>query len=143
MYWNIPTETSKKYHSVNFSNLYSLYGIKQNKEDKFRGNEITIMYDPGNFPALLEKDGKLFRRNGGLPQEGDLQEHFRQYEIQVKKHFPDENYDGLAIIDFESWRPIFRQNFGSLIKYRRLSFQDENDKHPGWSKKQIEEEVCF
>lgn len=126
---------------MNFLNLQSLYGIKQNNEDKFRGNVITIMYDPGNFPALLEKDGKLFRRNGGLPQDGDLQEHLKQYEIHVKQHFPDPDYDGLAIIDFESWRPIYRQNFGKLDVYKKLSFQDEKEKHPEWSKNEINQEV--
>lgn len=34
---------------------------------------------------------------------------------------PDKDNDGLIVIDFESWRPIFRQNFGVLEPYKNLS----------------------
>lgn len=36
------------------------FGIRQNMMDRFRGEEIAILYDPGMFPALLtDKTGKL------------------------------------------------------------------------------------
>lgn len=36
------------------------FGIRQNSMDKFRGEEIAILYDPGMFPALLtDEKGKL------------------------------------------------------------------------------------
>lgn len=40
------------------------------------------------------------------------------------------NFLGLAILDFESWRPIYQQNFGSLQPYRDISFEQERKKHP-------------
>lgn len=46
-------------YNVIFENL-KIFGIRQNTMDKFRGEEITILYDPGMFPALLtDKTGKL------------------------------------------------------------------------------------
>lgn len=32
------------------------FGIKQNRKDQFRGDELAILYDPGVFPALLKDD---------------------------------------------------------------------------------------
>ncbi len=105
---------------------------------------ISILYDPGKFPALLEekqRQKRIYRRNGGIPQEGDLQEHLNQYIFHVDELIPNKDFDGLAVIDFESWRPIFRQNFGLLQPYKDISYQDERDNHPFWSKDRIEREV--
>lgn len=45
-------------YNVKFENLED-FGIHQNIKDKFRGEEIAILYDPGMFPALLtDKNGK-------------------------------------------------------------------------------------
>lgn len=45
-------------YDVIFENLKD-FGIRQNTMDKFRGEEIAILYDPGMFPALLtDKTGK-------------------------------------------------------------------------------------
>lgn len=54
---------------------------------------------------------------------------------------PNVNNTGLLIIDFESWRPIFRQNFGVLQPYRDLSTKLVQDEHPFWTKKWCETEV--
>lgn len=51
---------------------------------------------------------------------------------------PDVNNNGLAIIDFESWRPVYRQNFGTLKPYKDLSVQIEKELHPRWSQSRIE-----
>lgn len=43
----------------------------------------------------------------------------------------------MAIIDFESWRPIFRQNFGSLQPYRNVSIEIVRESHPLWRNQSI------
>lgn len=48
---------------------------------------------------------------------------------------------GVGIIDFESWRPIFRQNFGTLTPYKELSRQIERERHPLWPSNAIEKEA--
>lgn len=103
-----------------------------------RGEKITILYDPGMFPALGKK-GEM--RNGGVPQEGNLSKHLELYRQNVDELVPDQSNEGLIIIDFESWRPIFRQNFGVLTPYKNISFQIEKQRHPIWQKQRQQAEV--
>lgn len=77
-------------------------------------------------------------QNGGLPQNGSIDLHLRQFEIDVHRFIPNKTFDGIAVIDFEHWRPTFRQNFGDLKIYRDLTLLEVNKKHPSWSRDQIE-----
>ncbi|XP_044261623.1 hyaluronidase-like [Tribolium madens] len=138
-YWNVPTFQCDS-HKLNFSGLAEKYGIIQNENDRFRGNEIVILYDPGNFPALLKDGSKMMKRNGGVPQEGNLTLHLTLFEELLTELIP-EDFSGLGIIDFESWRPIYRQNFGSLSPYKDLSVEIERQSHPFWPKFLLEKEA--
>jgi hyaluronoglucosaminidase len=104
-----------------------------------RGDKIAILYDPGEWPKIdTGKDGQLIYTNGGLPQNGSLDLHLKQFEIDVDRFIPNKTFDGLAVIDFECWRPTFRQNFGDLKIYRDLTLLEVNKKHPSWSRDQVE-----
>lgn len=139
-YWNVPSFICHKY-GVKFENLKT-FGIHQNANDEFRGEEIVILYDPGMFPALLsDKNGAVTKRNGGVPQEGDLKEHLEIFRKHLIKQIPDESFNGIGVIDFESWRPIFRQNWASLEPYKTLSIKLERAKHPIWSDAAIKKEA--
>lgn len=46
------------------------------------------------------------------------------------------------MIDFESWRPIYRQNFGTLQPYKDLSVEVEKQSHPFWPRALIEKEAA-
>lgn len=96
------------------------------------------MYDPGFFPALSTKKDM---RNGGVPQEGNVTKHLEIYRHTVDELVPDRNHSGLIIIDFESWRPIFRQNWGVLSAYKDVSYQIERQRHPFWQKQRQQAEV--
>lgn len=94
----------------------------------YRGDKLTIMYDPGFFPALLQSGSRLEQRNGGVPQQvseifknlyikywnlgifnqGNLSAHLAYFKQHVDELVPDVNNKGLVIVDFESWRPTFR-----------------------------------
>ncbi|XP_044742020.1 hyaluronidase-like [Chrysoperla carnea] len=132
-YWNAPTMQCRS-HKINFP-LSENYKIIQNTNDNFRGDRISILYDPGFFPALLKNGSNknFYYRNGGIPQNGNLSEHLSIFYDQLQELIPDEEYNGLAIIDFESWRPIYRQNFGTLQPYRDISFEAERRRHPFWA----------
>lgn len=58
--------------------------------------------------------------NGGLPQLGDLAAHLSLTVTQMSSLLQP-NFTGLAIIDWEEWRPLWETNFGSKTEYRRLS----------------------
>ncbi|KAG6451728.1 hypothetical protein O3G_MSEX007315 [Manduca sexta] len=142
VYWNVPTMQCKS-KKIPFRNLYENYGILQNANDSFRGEEISILYDPGLFPALLknETSGKFKFRNGGVPQEGDLELHLETFKSVLEQSIPDANFRGVGIIDFESWRPIFRQNFGVLVPYKDISIEIEKKLHWWWPKQWIQAEA--
>ncbi|XP_011148612.1 hyaluronidase-like [Harpegnathos saltator] len=140
VYWNVPTFMCHKY-GMKFENLND-YGIQQNAMDKFRGDKIVILYDPGMFPALLvSKNGTVTKRNGGVPQEGDLKEHLEKFREDLVTQIPHESFSGVAVIDFESWRPIFRQNWASLEPYKTLSIKLERERHPFWSDAAVKKEA--
>ncbi|CAH0391897.1 unnamed protein product [Bemisia tabaci] len=137
VYWNVPTKQCHQY-GLNFTEV-SKYGIIQNSDDRFLGEKISIFYDPGEFPAFLDK-GK--RRNGGLPQEGDLQRHLDVFEKELVEFLvPDPNFSGLGIIDFEHWRPTFKQNYGVMSIYVDESIKTMRWQHPWWSSAAVEEEA--
>lgn len=48
---------------------------------------------------------------------------------------------GIGVIDFESWRPIYRQNSGVLQPYKDLSYKLVQREHKFLPKKRIEELV--
>ncbi|KAM3957241.1 uncharacterized protein ACR2FA_008801 [Aphomia sociella] len=142
VYWNVPTMQCKS-KKIPFENLYDKFGIQQNKNDSFRGEKIAILYDPGLFPALLknETSGKFKFRNGGVPQEGDLQKHLATFRSVMEQSIPDPEFSGVGIIDFESWRPVFRQNFGVLVPYKDVSYEIERKLHWWWPKSWIQAEA--
>ncbi|XP_055378214.1 hyaluronidase Tab y 2.0101-like isoform X2 [Condylostylus longicornis] len=143
-YWNIPSFMCHKYN-INPENITKQFGIKINENDSFRGDKIAILYDPGKFPAILKyansEQQEYFYRNKGVPQEGNLTVHLTEFENHINEFIPDKNFSGLAIIDFESWRPIYRQNFGTLKPYKELSIYLEKKLHPKWSMKKLEHEA--
>lgn len=53
-----------------------------------------ILYDPGAFPAYLEDGTEKLTRNGGVPQEGNIGVHLKEYEKAVNELIPDPNFAG-------------------------------------------------
>lgn len=96
VYWNVPTFQCHKY-GYNFTEV-SEWGIKQNVDDVFRGDKISLLYDPGLFPALMQNGGSrsdYVVRNGGVPHEGNLTKHLETFtQDLIKKLVPDPGYSG-------------------------------------------------
>lgn len=128
MYWNVPSFMCHRY-GLPFSNLSGRYGIVQNDDDVFRGSRIAILYDPGLYPALISSDGTVKPRNGGVPQEGNLTLHLERLQQSIEDQVPAD-FDGLGVIDFEAWRPVWAQNFGTLRAYQQYSLQVEQRRTP-------------
>lgn len=95
VYWNVPTMQCQS-KQIPFNDLYKKYGIIQNDGDKFRGEKITIMYEPGLFPAIFknETSGKYKFRNGGVPQEGNLEDHLAVFRKDMQEIVPDPDFSG-------------------------------------------------
>ncbi|KAK4878603.1 hypothetical protein RN001_011109 [Aquatica leii] len=140
-YWNMPTFQCARY-KLGFEQLAQKYNILQNQNDDFRGDQISLLYDPGVFPAILSSRSGDFYRNGGVPQEGNLTLHLNTYAEKLDELIPNKNFSGVGVIDFESWRPIYRQNFGTLTPYKDLSMKIEKENHPLWTNTQLKAEAA-
>uniref|UniRef100_P49370 Hyaluronidase A n=1 Tax=Vespula vulgaris TaxID=7454 RepID=HUGAA_VESVU len=140
IYWNVPTFMCHQY-DLYFDEVTN-FNIKRNSKDDFQGDKIAIFYDPGEFPALLSlKDGKYKKRNGGVPQEGNITIHLQKFIENLDKIYPNRNFSGIGVIDFERWRPIFRQNWGNMKIHKNFSIDLVRNEHPTWNKKMIELEA--
>lgn len=135
--WNSPTKTCESY-GLKF-NLFD-YDIVQNANDSFNGENITIFYGPGEFPNIDRTTGVY--TNGGIPQLGNLSLHLEKLIQDVEELIPDKNFQGLAVLDFEQWRPLFKHNFDALDIYQKASEELVKKQHPDWTNStQIKEEA--
>lgn len=144
IYWNVPTFMCHKY-GIYFSEIKK-FNIRQNTNDTFRGDVMGILYDPGKFPALLplektSKKDKYRKRNGGVPQMGNFDKHKEAFIEDLNENFPERNFDGIGVIDFEHWKPIFRQNWGNQRIYKEVSIDLVKQIHPLWSRPTAESEA--
>lgn len=106
VYWNVPTFQCHKY-GYSFAEVAE-WGIQQNAGDSFRGDKISLLYDPGLFPALMQSGGgsagDSFRggdyvvRNGGVPHEGNLTKHLDIFTRDlITKLVPEPSFSGKLI----------------------------------------------
>ncbi|XP_010789016.1 hyaluronidase-1-like [Notothenia coriiceps] len=85
------------------------------------GQFLTIFYENrlGLYPKVDIVKRKQYK--GGVPQNGNLTEHLLKAKRQIDRSISEDNSPGLAVIDWESWRPLWDQNWGSKIIYKTLS----------------------
>uniref|UniRef100_A0A3Q4I8Y0 Hyaluronidase n=1 Tax=Neolamprologus brichardi TaxID=32507 RepID=A0A3Q4I8Y0_NEOBR len=115
--WNMPTANCPQRYNIHLD--LGDFHIVENKKERFQGQKMTIFYRDhlGKYPYLSRNGKKV---NGGLPQLGDLASHLSLTVTQLSDLLlPD--FSGLAVIDWEEWRPLWETNFGSKMEYRRLS----------------------
>lgn len=59
----------------------------------------------------------------------------------IIKKIPNPDFNGLAIIDWEGWRPTWDRNFDSKRIYQSRSVELVQEKHPEWSMEDVIEEA--
>ncbi|KAL4221646.1 Hyaluronidase [Mactra antiquata] len=139
--WNVPTKICDKSGVV--LNL-SKFDIVANTGDTFLGNDIVIFYRNrlGLYP-WIDENGNFI--NNGLPQLAELDKHLERVKEDVNRFIPNKTFSGLAVIDWEEWRPIFERNkYNDKQKiYVHQSMDIVRNKHPDWSDQRIESEARF
>lgn len=57
----------------------------------------------------------------------------------INEKIPDPDFNGLGVLDFEKWRPLYSMNFegGILGRYRLHSRKLVKKNHPDWNSKQV------
>ncbi|XP_042351360.1 hyaluronidase PH-20-like [Plectropomus leopardus] len=103
------------------------------------GQFLTIFYEDrlGLYPKVDSAKRKRYR--GGVPQNGNLTEHLAKARGQIDHYISQDSSPGLAVIDWESWRPLWDQNWGSKRIYKKLSIARALQMAPFLSSREISE----
>lgn len=75
--------------------------------------------------------------NGGLPQVSSLTRHLEKMPDGVQKYIREPEAKGLAVIDWEEWRPLWIRNWETKDIYRKHSRQLVLQKNPTWPPEQV------
>ncbi|XP_021494442.1 hyaluronidase-4 [Meriones unguiculatus] len=116
--WNAPTELClKKYNFTLNLKVFQMIGSPRLKD---RGQNVTIFYinKLGYYPWYTSGGIPV---NGGLPQNTSLQAHLEKAAQDINYYIPAENFSGLAVIDWEYWRPQWARNWNMKDIYRQQS----------------------
>ncbi|NXH44825.1 HYAL1 protein, partial [Dicaeum eximium] len=133
--WNIPANRCLEWYNVTLN--LELFDVLANDNQSFTGNKITLFYSNriGRFPYYTSEGVPV---NGGLPQNSSLETNLHQATLDIEATLRSPDYDGLAIIDWESWRPVWSRNWGSMGIYQQKSKELVQQQHPQWPPKEVE-----
>uniref|UniRef100_A0A3Q2UZA2 Hyaluronidase n=1 Tax=Haplochromis burtoni TaxID=8153 RepID=A0A3Q2UZA2_HAPBU len=103
---------------------------------------ISIFYIDrfGIFPYIDEDTGEM--HDEGLPQIIDMQDHHDDAADDIKHYIPTDG-PGLAVLDFEEWRPQWIRNWGSKDIYREVSIEKVKKKNTSLSEDEAEERATI
>ncbi|KHJ91793.1 hyaluronoglucosaminidase [Oesophagostomum dentatum] len=138
VYWNVP---SKVCYTRKVDIPLQEFGITYNKGHEFLGDQIVIFYEYkfGYFPYYVDYDANQ-PVNGGLPQNCPLDKHLALVSRQIREAIPREDFEGIAVIDFEEWRPLYQLNWGKKsVSYKKESVRLVKEQFPTISDKSAEE----
>nr|XP_023699037.1 hyaluronidase-1-like [Paramormyrops kingsleyae] len=136
--WNAPTEPCKSKYGVDLD--LGIFDIAVNENQTFMGGNITIFYESklGLYPYY---NGQGVAINGGVPQNASLQLHLQAAQANILTDIPQPDFSGLAVVDWESWRPLWSRNWDSKSVYWAGSRVLVRARHPDWSPAQVEVEA--
>ncbi|KAG9332455.1 hypothetical protein JZ751_014553 [Albula glossodonta] len=132
--WNAPTEDCWPRHSIRFK--LDQFEIVASPNEGFVKQNLTIFYKDrlGLYP-YFKKDGQPV--NGGLPQVASLTEHQEKMPEGVNKYIREPKAKGLAVIDWEEWRPLWIRNWDTKDVYRNHSRLLVKQKNPTWPPEKV------
>ncbi|KAL6057345.1 hypothetical protein STEG23_019240 [Scotinomys teguina] len=134
IFWAAPTLFCKDHFGVNMN--LQVFDIIANPLETQSGSTIAILYPNklGYYPYFSE-DGKPFY--GGIPQNGNLSEHLKKSSSDIADAATWWRSEGLAVIDWEGWKPQWDRNWGSRVIYRNHSLAFTRHHHPDWSEVKV------
>ncbi|XP_062272049.1 hyaluronidase-1 isoform X3 [Scomber scombrus] len=133
--WNAPSANCLSKYGVDLD--LGTFSIVQNQNQIFMGEKITIFYESrlGLYPRYSRQGVAI---NGGVPQNASLVNHLRVASDDINTDIPDRDFNGLAVVDWESWRPVWERNWDTKQLYQEGSRALVQSKHPDWSPAQVE-----
>ncbi|KAM6202270.1 hyaluronidase-4-like [Rhynchocyon petersi] len=116
--WNAPTDQCSIKYNIKLN--LKMFQVTGSPLAKARGQNVTIFYVNrlGYYPWYTSQGIPV---NGGLPQNVSLQEHLEKADQDINYYIPAEDFSGLAVIDWEYWRPQWARNWNTKDVYRQKS----------------------
>ncbi|KAM6151981.1 hyaluronidase-4 [Erethizon dorsatum] len=116
--WNTPTDQCLMKYKLRLN--LEMFQVTGSTLTKARGQNVTIFYPRrlGYYPWYTSQGVPI---NGGLPQNISLKVHLKKAAQDIKYYIPAKDFSGLAVIDWEYWRPQWDRNWNAKDVYRRKS----------------------
>ncbi|XP_054631882.1 hyaluronidase-5-like [Dunckerocampus dactyliophorus] len=118
--WNAPTELCDIHYGLKLD--LSHFHMVSSTLKTATNQSISIFYTDrfGIFPYVDKDTGEFVKE--GLPQLVDLEKHHEVARNDVEFYIPTDQ-PGLAVLDFEEWRPQWVRNWGNKDIYRKISIE--------------------
>ncbi|XP_077600905.1 hyaluronidase PH-20-like [Stigmatopora nigra] len=131
--WNAPTTTCQRLDIPLDTEAFQAVTTPAAVPGQF----LTIFYESrlGFYPKI--DPVRRICRAGGVPQSGNLTAHLLKARQQIDRYIAEDETPGLAVIDWESWRPLWTHNWGSKRVYQKLSIANALHDSPFSSLKKI------
>lgn len=112
------------------------FDIVASPNEGFVRQNLTIFYKErlGLYP-YYEHGGTAV--NGGLPQLASLSQHYEKMPEGLQKYLREPLAKGLAVLDWEEWRPLWIRNWDIKDIYRNKSREMVARKNPTWTPEQV------
>ncbi|CAM2117151.1 unnamed protein product [Caretta caretta] len=138
--WNAPTQDCRPRFKVQLD--FSLFDLQASPNEGFVDQNLTIFYKErlGRYPYYDEQQVAV---NGGVPQNSSLTDHLDRLQEGIRKYIRSEAKEGLAVIDWEEWRPIWIRNWQNKDIYRKNSRQLVLLRHPSWQEDLVNKEAQY
>ncbi|NXS13836.1 HYAL2 protein, partial [Neodrepanis coruscans] len=138
--WNVPTQDCKPRFHVSFD--FSIFDLSASPNEGFVGQNLTIFYKDrlGLYPYYTRRGVPI---NGGVPQNSSLSEHLSHLEASIAKYIRSPTKEGLAVIDWEEWRPVWARNWKPKDIYREISQDLVSRRQPNWPREKVNKQAVF
>ncbi|XP_046907236.1 hyaluronidase PH-20-like [Hypomesus transpacificus] len=124
--WNIPELVCNRYNVTLDSSPFK--GVAT--PAKVPGQFLSLFYTDrlGLYPRVDQAGERQLY--GGIPQRGNLRASLAKARADIIYYIPSRSRRGLAVIDWEEWRPLWVRNWGSKHIYKTLSVSHARQKKP-------------
>ncbi|XP_011474039.1 hyaluronidase-4-like isoform X2 [Oryzias latipes] len=117
--WNAPLDMCTFKYNIT-AKLDHIFHIQGSPRANWTGQNVTIFYANrlGLYPYYNPQGSAV---HGGLPQNSSLDRHLLKAYQDITHFIPAEDFRGLAVIDWEFWRPQWSRNWHKKDIYRHKS----------------------
>ncbi|XP_061473827.1 hyaluronidase-1 [Rhineura floridana] len=136
--WNAPSQECQEKYNVSLD--LGIFDVVLNQNETFVGRDITLFYSNrlGYYPYYTENGTAV---NGGIPQNASLKNHLWKVQQDIKETILEAGFKGLAVVDWESWRPLWVRNWESMQIYQNKSIDLVKEQHPDWPADKVAKEA--